>query len=119
MNHDVPEPGIEGGYISLIPNEEYRGDGHDFPKNKQGKNIAGKGNSQGAPHIKKGGHMLPSIPYMEGIDHTQKGHNDKHISKTHAKLVDPAQDEFISQKVIDPIGTFGHIEEVYEGYHRD
>ena len=56
--------------------------------------------------------MLAVFFDMNRINHTDKGHDDKNIGKKHTEFVHLTQNEVKAEKVIHPVITVWHMNQV-------
>src|SRR4030067_2739466 len=102
MHQDIPKRRFISGFTSSIPDEKKRGPGHLLPEEEQGEEVPCENDPQGAPDIKIGGHMLPLLLNMDGIEHHTKGGDHKDIGEDQAQLIIPAEDQVVTQERKDP-----------------
>ncbi len=98
----------DGSFDAPGKDQVDRGKRHELPKDKQGKEIAGKSDADGAGNIEKSGCMLATVLNMQGINDADEGHDTEHPAKHDAELVHRPKDELDAEKVVRPVLAWRH-----------
>ena len=75
VNQNIAESRGYGGWFAAQPDQERRGNRHEFPEHVKGEEVPGKCHSERAAHVSQSADVLGDVVDMEGVDHAHQGHD--------------------------------------------
>jgi len=97
MEEKIPEPGGRGHGGLTQPDEEHRADAHEFPEDEQAQVVAGEHATEGTGHVETGGHVLPPVGHMQGVDEADKRLNGKDMGEDQGQRIHPAEGQRLAE----------------------